>query len=522
MSVRTDVTVNWELSPRLVEINLPSTELSAQDAADTLRSLEHKPAPGFDVFSHDYIIDVDGKQNLGDSLVGITLKYLNGQAAFGRTASRSSGTVTTGSTTQLIDSAADFVADNVRRGDWVINFADQSVTEVLEVVDLNTLNVRTLSDGTDNDFDIGDSYKVWAVEEATLTGGNQVAVDSVGATINPLFTTFGRFATVQAASSPTLQELSDIQHASYGGGITVNAINGVDGTVHPAGNQENPVKTIANALIRAAAEGFDTIFVINSVSIEATDDVSNMTLIGQSPSLSTFTFVSGCVTERTEIRNAEIKGVMGGAINAFDCHFETTSGIGSTANETNIHNCLLEPGTITLNTMAAPADAPINFINCWSGAADELNPVTLDMGGADGADVNFAGWDGVITITNCSDANRHVSWRMVAGEVNLAASVTAGELHFYGVGELNHTQTGTEDIHKGGLLDPRDSHYQLKIINNLKEIKLIAGSYYLIIYDTGEVSGGVEILRKKLTDISGNDITAPAAGALAAELETSV
>ena len=60
--------------------------------------------------------------------------------------------------------------------------------------------------------------------------------------------------------------------------------------------------------------------------------------------------------------------------------------------------------------------------------------------------------------------------------------------------------------------------YQNKIINNVKEIKKIATSWYLLIYDDGEVSGGSEVLRKKLTDKAGNDITDLIAGILSAEL----
>lgn len=64
--------------------------------------------------------------------------------------------------------------------------------------------------------------------------------------------------------------------------------------------------------------------------------------------------------------------------------------------------------------------------------------------------------------------------------------------------------------------------YHDKIINSLKEIRKIASSWYLIIYDTGEISGGTEILRKRLTDKDGSDITDLTAGILAAELENSV
>jgi len=62
--------------------------------------------------------------------------------------------------------------------------------------------------------------------------------------------------------------------------------------------------------------------------------------------------------------------------------------------------------------------------------------------------------------------------------------------------------------------------YHSKIINNVKELIKIASSWYLVIYDTGEVSGGSEILRKKLTDSTGADISDLTAGVLAAELES--
>ena len=62
--------------------------------------------------------------------------------------------------------------------------------------------------------------------------------------------------------------------------------------------------------------------------------------------------------------------------------------------------------------------------------------------------------------------------------------------------------------------------YHDKIINNLKELKKIASSWYLIIYDDGESSGGTEILRKKMTDSTGADISDLTAGVLAAELES--
>ena len=67
-----------------------------------------------------------------------------------------------------------------------------------------------------------------------------------------------------------------------------------------------------------------------------------------------------------------------------------------------------------------------------------------------------------------------------------------------------------------------DLDFLLKVVKNLKEVKKVSTSWYLIIYDDGEGSGGIEILRKKLTDKDGSDITDLEAGVLAMELENSV
>ena len=68
-------------------------------------------------------------------------------------------------------------------------------------------------------------------------------------------------------------------------------------------------------------------------------------------------------------------------------------------------------------------------------------------------------------------------------------------------------------------IDTRTAYHD-KVINNYKELIKIASSWYLVIYDDGEISGGTEILRKKMEDSTGADISDLAAGVLAAELES--
>lgn len=79
MSVRGDITVNWNTSPRIITVASPSTSLNLQDLVDTLRTLEAEQVD----LSYDHILDASGKQNLGGGVyVGITVQLYNAQVAF--------------------------------------------------------------------------------------------------------------------------------------------------------------------------------------------------------------------------------------------------------------------------------------------------------------------------------------------------------------------------------------------------------------------------------------------------------
>lgn len=79
MAVRDDIRVNWALSPRIITILAPSTEITIQDLHDTLTDMEDEPANlGF-----DQIISTSGKEPLGGGVfVGLTATLLNAKIAF--------------------------------------------------------------------------------------------------------------------------------------------------------------------------------------------------------------------------------------------------------------------------------------------------------------------------------------------------------------------------------------------------------------------------------------------------------
>lgn len=79
MSIRDDITIDWSLSPRIIEVAAPSVVLTIQDLYDTLRSLG--AAEG--AIDEPEIIDGSGKEVLSATeLVGLTVKLLNAKAKF--------------------------------------------------------------------------------------------------------------------------------------------------------------------------------------------------------------------------------------------------------------------------------------------------------------------------------------------------------------------------------------------------------------------------------------------------------
>jgi hypothetical protein len=287
MAERTDITVDWGLSPRLIEVDLPSVELSNQDMHDTLNSNTLQPGMSDDSLENmddDFIIESAGKEDLGGGVeVGITSTLLDAQVAFGRTSPRTGAeTITTGgSATILVASAATLQTDSCQRGDWVINWTDRSVTEILEVLSETSARCRALSDGVTNLFNVNDVITVWAVEECELSGGNTVAVDTLTAPINPLFTTFGRFATRAAASQATATDQAEIltyvkQIEQYVF-VDADALTNGDGSARSPFNNVTDAKDFAEATF-AEATGIKKIITYADLTIDRT--LKNFVIIG--------------------------------------------------------------------------------------------------------------------------------------------------------------------------------------------------------------------------------------------------
>ena len=79
MAVRDDLTINWGVSPRIIEVAAPSVELKVQDLYDTIRN----KAASIEGMDEPEIIDGSGKEILSATeLVGLTVKLFNAKVKF--------------------------------------------------------------------------------------------------------------------------------------------------------------------------------------------------------------------------------------------------------------------------------------------------------------------------------------------------------------------------------------------------------------------------------------------------------
>lgn len=261
MATRTDITVDYELSPRVAKLASPATDITLQDIVDTLRVDESS----FQGMSYPRLLDAAGKQDLGGgTLVGITVQEQNCRFAFEsrRTPAIDESTVTTGSGAPnlqgrytFIDTGADFTAASVAPGSLVINWTDRSMGDVVEVISSTEIRMEALVNGTDNEMQVADVYSIFNIEQMRVTAGNLTAVDDVPAAIN---------AVLPTAFTQVVVELSTSAALISSGGLTQGDIDNIaDGvwdealaghaTAGTAGKALSDVDTNVQAIPDAAA-----------------------------------------------------------------------------------------------------------------------------------------------------------------------------------------------------------------------------------------------------------------------------
>ena len=438
MSFRSDISVDWAASPRLVRVAAPSQEVIIQDLHDTLRVLEYRPGEGF---AYPKIIDTFGKQALGGGvLVGLTAVLYNARLLFeARRASIETGTITTPDTLgiTLTDATATFLGSGVQPGAWVVNMTDGSVASVTRVVSETELVTDGLGDGSDNQFNTSDVYEVRNVIQCDVTGGNLVAVDTVGDPISSILPTAGTQVAKTASSSATLQELQDIQYSSFDNQVSVDTTSTYSGTAYPVGTSRQPVNNIADPLAIAAVRGFTTLHVLKDVALSTgtfTDLRIEAVRRDVRVTVNAGANVSGC-----QFHNLTVTGTLDGDVEIRDCLIEDLTYVDGT-----VQDCALR-GTITLS-----GAQDTSIVNCWDDISGVGTP-TIDFGGA-GSSLIVREYRGGLVLRNKSGPEE-VSLNLEGGRVVCEATYNgSGSTIVHGVGVI--TSSGTAPIDDSRLLNP--------------------------------------------------------------------
>lgn len=427
-------------NPRIVEVLAPTTTISVQDLTDEIKEWEQEPAN----LVYPKIVSTSGKEDLGGGvLVGITAELQNAVLAFQqRTQSDSVGTITSANSTgtTLIDNTATFISDGIQAGDSVVNLTDESFTTVLRVDSETQLTTFPLEDGTDNDYDVLDKYKVFNKIQCEVNGGNLVAVDENGNTTSAFLPTSYTHVVRTSSSSATLQEQADIQYGSYQNGVWIDVTSLTTGTAFPTGTPRLPVNNVADAIAIANERGFKRLYILGNITFGATDNINGFEVIGEDVNKTHVTLTTGVSTERTEFEDCEIAGDISGAISVRRCHLESIDNIGSDLYETVFNECFIEAGTYTFN---ASTTEDVVFTRCVSGVAGASTPV-LDINGA-ACNLQIRDYNGGIKIDNFNQGMA-ASIDMASGQIKFGTGVTSGTIICRGVGAI------TEDLSAGATI----------------------------------------------------------------------
>ena len=514
MAIIPGVVVDWRLSPRVITLPIAVTSIAVEDLQDTLLDLEAQETDGI-LFPH--LRNTSGGEALGGGVsVGFTMELQDAVTAFApRTLSASSGTVTAFSAggVALIDGAATFISDGVLPGASVINFFDRSVSSVISVDSETQLTCYGLADGTDNQWDIGDAYKVWNEIQCEVTGGNIVAVSSLDAPISPIRATFGTQVVKTSSSSATTQEQLDIQQMSFRGGVLLDSLNGVTGQDFPIGTGRSPSDNLSDSRAILTFRGLTTLLVRGSFTFGATDILDGVTVKGDSAiTFNVITLTPGVSTEATHFSDVTLAGTLSGRIDGTGVVFRAITDM---AYDSWLSHCWFE-GDVALKGGGhfVVVDGGISSL---AGVIDRPN---FDYAQVPIAMTNFLRWSGNIGFKGVSSGTIDLNMDSGSGDVFIDSSNTGGIINVSPNSALVYDQSNGVTVIGGakvGLIvsDPGNtsSSFKTDLVNT------VTGSLIdvLITFLTGALAGQVKQARvyngiTKIVGVTGAYTGIPAAG----------
>jgi hypothetical protein len=260
--------------------------------------------------------------------------------------------------------------------------------------------------------------------QCNISGGNLVAVDDLGADINPVEPTAFTQIVLANSSSATLQEQTDIQYASFNGGISYDENSIYSGTEYPIGTPRQPVNNPYDAYNIAVMRGFAAGYILTNMTIPTDLPLQYFNFYGSGKDRTLITIPDAATVQECTFEDAEVTGYLDGSNTLRDCLISSLHYI-----KGFIEQCVISPGTITLG-----GGDVAHFLDCYSGVPGTGTP-TIDMGGS-GQGLALRNYNGGIKLTNKTGSDS-VSIDLASGQCILdSATVTSGSIVCRGVGKL--------------------------------------------------------------------------------------
>lgn len=424
------ITVRPDLSPRLVIVNRPDTELTVQQAVDLIRDWEDS----MEGMGFEKLLDAAGKEALGGGVeVGITATLQNAQIYFAaRNTVHATGTVTTTNSAGevLVDSAGTFTTDGIAIGDTVFNTTTSSMATVVNILGDDQIQTLPLYGGTRQDWQIGDGYQIYDNVQCNLSGGNLVAIDDVGAPLDPVLSSPNVQVVRTASSSATAQQLAAIEYAAYVNAVWVDASSpysegGYAEVGRPIGTPQDPVNNVQAAVAIRNDKGLPAnIMFRGNYTLDTGDDVDGYLLQGENAARTLLTVNDASNTVGTEVKEVALTGNLDGGTIIRTSSIQNVNYINGF-----IFQCMIQPGTISLG-----GTTTAHILQSYSGVPGEGTPIITWLPG-ENTPLAIRDYNGGIKLTN-KTGNADVSIDLGSGQVIIDSTCTNGTIVVRGDGKV--------------------------------------------------------------------------------------
>ena len=332
----------------------------------------------------------------------------------------------------FIDIKTDLYSDG--KEDWV---ADESLRRLQFPISSVGGNPTVGSKKLGSTFFIRSDWKIKPYESShkLAINGNFYAEDGS----DPFLDTVGAFTvrivySVSSLVDATVQQLQEIEYASFSGGVTVDVLSDNTGTGknlagYLVGTAPAAVNNMTDALLIAQQRGLTTFYVVGDLTLGEALTFDEYSFYGSSIDKTTITIDPDANVDKCEFYEASIQGTLDGQTKLRNCLIKNITYVSG-----YVELCVLD-GNIVLG---GGSDA--YFLDCWAGTK-QATPPCIDMGGT-GQTLVLQNFNGGIKIINKSGISDECNISLNAGEILLDSTVTAGSINVIGVGAVHDDSNG--------------------------------------------------------------------------------